>query len=64
MLGAMVGIAGSRAAMEAIRQLVGFGEDAAGKLHIFDGLKPGLRTIRIVKDPACRACGAIIRQTG
>jgi len=63
-LGAMVGIAGSWAAMEAIRQLVGFGEDAAGKLHIFGGLKPGLRTIRIVKDPACRACGAIIRQTG
>ena len=56
-LGAMVGIAGSWAAMEAIRQLVGFGEDAAGKLHIFDGLTPALRTIRIVKDPACRACG-------
>jgi molybdopterin/thiamine biosynthesis adenylyltransferase len=57
-LGAMVGIAGSWAAMEAIRQIVGFGEDAAGKLHIFDGLKPALRTIRIAKDPACRACGA------
>ncbi len=56
-LGAMVGLAGCWAAMEAIRQLVGFGEDAAGKLHIFDGLKPGLRTIRIVKDPACRGCG-------
>jgi len=56
-LGAMVGIAGSWAAMEAIRELVGFGEDAAGKLHILDGLKPALRTIRIVKDPACRGCG-------
>jgi adenylyltransferase/sulfurtransferase len=56
-LGAMVGIAGSWAAMEAIRELVGFGEDAAGKLHVFDGLKPALRTIRIVKDPACRGCG-------
>ena len=55
-LGAMVGIAGSWAAMEAIRQILGFGEDQAGKLHIFDGLKPALRTIRIVKDPACRAC--------
>ena len=56
-LGATVGIAGSWAALEAIRHIVGFGEDAAGKLHIFDGLRPAARTIRIVKDPACRACG-------
>jgi adenylyltransferase/sulfurtransferase len=57
-LGAMVGIAGSWAAMEAIRQITGFGEDQTGRLHVFDGLKPGLRTIRIVKDPACKGCGA------
>jgi len=56
-LGAMAGIAGSWAALEAIRHVAGFGEQAAGKLHIFDGLKPGMRTLRIVKDPACSACG-------
>ena len=56
-LGAMAGIAGSFAAMEAIRQIAGFGEEAAGRLHIFDGLKPGMRTVRIAKDPACPACG-------
>ena len=56
-LGAMVGIAGSWAAMEAIRQICGFGPDQAGKLHIFDGLPPALRSIRIVKDPACKGCG-------
>lgn len=56
-LGAMAGIAGAWAAMEAIRQIAGFGDEAAGKLHIFDGLRPALRTIRIVKDPACRGCG-------
>ena len=56
-LGAMAGIAGSFAALEAIRALVGFGDDAAGKLHIFDGLVPAMRTIRIVKDPACKGCG-------
>ena len=56
-LGAMAGIAGAWAAMEAIREIAGFGDEAAGKLHIFDGLKPGLRTIRIVKDPACKGCG-------
>lgn len=57
LVGAMAGIAGSWAALEAIRQITGFGEDSAGKLHIFDGLKPGLRTIRIAKDPACSGCG-------
>ncbi|HEY0413486.1 MAG TPA: HesA/MoeB/ThiF family protein [Allosphingosinicella sp.] len=57
-LGAMAGIAGSFAALEAIRQIVGFGGDSAGKLHVFDGLAPGMRTLRIVKDPACSACGS------
>lgn len=57
-LGAMAGIAGSWAAVEAIRQIAGFGSEASGKLHIFDGLKPGMRTIRIVKDPSCSGCGA------
>jgi adenylyltransferase/sulfurtransferase len=57
-LGAMTGIAGCFAALEAMRVIVGFGEDSVGKMHIFDGLKPAMRTIRIVKDPGCRACGA------
>lgn len=56
-LGAMAGIAGSFAAMEAIRAAAGFGDDPAGKLHIFEGLAPAMRTIRIVKDPACKGCG-------
>ena len=56
-LGAMAGIAGSFAALEAIRAIAGFGEDPTGKLHILDGLKPAMRTIRIVKDPACKGCG-------
>ena len=55
-LGAMAGLAGSWAALEAIRQIVGLGEEAAGKLHVFDGLKPSLRTLRVPKDPACRGC--------
>jgi hypothetical protein len=36
--------------------IAGFGDDQAGKLHIFDGLKPEMRTIRLPKDPACPAC--------
>ncbi|MEA3063792.1 MAG: molybdopterin-synthase adenylyltransferase [Sphingomonadales bacterium] len=57
-LGAAAGMAGSWAALEAIRQIVGFGGEAAGKVHIFDGLAPAMRSVRIVKDPACSACGA------
>lgn len=60
-LGAMAGLAGTFAALETVRAITGFGEDPAGKLHIFDGLKPAMRTIRVVKDPACSACG---RQSG
>jgi molybdopterin/thiamine biosynthesis adenylyltransferase len=56
-LGAMAGIAGSFAALEAVRAIAGFGEDPAGKLHIFEGLAPAMRTLRIVKDPACKGCG-------
>jgi len=56
-LGAAAGIAGSWAAMEAIRQIAGFGEEAAGKVHVFDGLAPAMRTLRIARDPGCRACG-------
>ena len=62
-LGAMCGLMGSFAAMEAIRFLTGFGEDAAGKLHIFDGMKPAMRTITLPKDPACGSCGAVTAGT-
>lgn len=58
-LGALAGLMGSFAAMEAIRAIVGFGQDQTGKLHIFDGIAPAMRTIRIVKDPACTACGTV-----
>jgi molybdopterin-synthase adenylyltransferase len=57
-LGAMTGIMGSMAALEIIRTIVPFGESPLGKLHIFDGLAPSMRTIRIPKDPSCRTCGA------
>jgi adenylyltransferase/sulfurtransferase len=56
-LGAMCGLMGSFAAMEAIRLLTGFGDNAKGKLHIFDGLKPAMRTISLPKDTDCTSCG-------
>ncbi len=56
LMGAMAGIAGSMGALEVLRQIVSFGGEATGKLHIFDGLVPAMRTLRIVKDPGCSGC--------
>lgn len=58
-LGAMCGLMGSFAAMEALRFLTGFGEETKGKLHIFDGLKPAMRTIMLPKEPEC-SCSDIL----
>ena len=60
-LGAMAGMVGSFAAMHAIRVLLAghaaLGEPQWGQLQLFDGLMPSLRSLRIVKDEACRGCG-------
>jgi len=56
-LGALTGTAGNFAALLAIRAIVGIGPDAAGTLHLFDGLSLNWRNIRIAADPACKACG-------
>ena len=58
-LGAMCGLMGSFAAMEAIRALTGFGEPQMGRLHLFDGIAPAMRTIRLPKDAGCRSCGGL-----
>jgi molybdopterin/thiamine biosynthesis adenylyltransferase len=51
------------AALQAIRVLLaphgGLGDPQWGKLHVLDGLAPGLRTMRIAKDPACRGCSRL-----
>ncbi|HEY6965368.1 MAG TPA: HesA/MoeB/ThiF family protein, partial [Erythrobacter sp.] len=62
MLGAMAGWVGSFAAMQAVKVLLAgvsaLGAPGWSRLHILDGLEPGMRTIRIAPDPACRACAA------
>ena len=62
MLGAMAGWTGSFAAMQACRVLLAgvsaFGQPMYGRLHILDGMTPGMRTLKIAKDPACKGCGA------
>jgi adenylyltransferase/sulfurtransferase len=53
-LGAMAGVMGSLAAVEAIRALVPFGDDPAGRLLVVDALGLRFRTIALPKDPGCR----------
>lgn len=57
-LGAMAGVMGSLAAMEAIRLMTGFGDDSAGKLLLADALTLRFRTVKVPKDPGCAACRA------
>ena len=59
-LGAMAGIVGSLGAMQAIRVVLeghaALGDPQWGRLHLYEGLVPSLRTIRVPKDPDCRGC--------
>ncbi|MFC3173227.1 HesA/MoeB/ThiF family protein [Novosphingobium bradum] len=59
-LGAMAGMVGSFGAMQAIRVLLqghaALGDPQWGKLQLFDGLAPSLRTIRVPKDADCKGC--------
>lgn len=59
-LGAMAGLVGSFAAMSAIRVILdghaALGDPQWGRLQLFDGLAPSLRTLKIAKDPECRGC--------
>lgn len=60
MLGAMAGWVGTFAAMQAVRLLLGgvsaFGDPQWGRLHLLDGMQPGMRALTIAKDPACKGC--------
>lgn len=60
MLGAMAGWTGTFAALATVRVVLegvtALGDPQWGRLHVLDGLVPGLRTMRIAKDPACKGC--------
>ena len=63
MLGAMAGWVGTFAAMQAVRVLLdgvsALGDPLWSRLHILDGMKPGMRTLTIAKDPDCKTCGSV-----
>ncbi len=56
-LGALTGVVGSLAAIEAVRQVVPFGEDSAGKLLLVDALAFRFRTIALPKEAGCSCAG-------
>lgn len=56
-IGALTGMIGSLAAIEAIRAIVPFGTDPAGTLLMIDTLAFRFRTIGLPKDPGCACAG-------
>ena len=56
-LGALTGVMGSLAAIEAVRALYPFGDDPAGKLLIVDALSFRFRTLTLTKDTECQCAG-------
>ena len=55
-LGPVTGVLGSLAALEAIRAIVPFGDDPAGRLLLVDLLGWRFRALALPKDPGCQAC--------
>ena len=56
-IGALAGVVGSMAALEAIKLITGAGAPLAGRLLIYDGLAGTARTVVVAADPDCPECG-------
>ena len=56
-VGALTGVIGAMAALEAIKCITDAGETLSGRLMLYDGLTGTSRTVTITADPACRVCG-------
>jgi len=55
-VGALAGVVGSMAALEAVKLIVCAGTPLTGRLLIYDGLAGTARTVAVVSDPACLVC--------
>ena len=53
----LVGTVGTMMAAEALKVLLGLGEDSAGRLLTYDALSMQWRSLRFARDPACPVCG-------
>ncbi|HEY0600629.1 molybdopterin-synthase adenylyltransferase MoeB [Brevundimonas sp.] len=56
-VGALAGVVGSMAALEAIKLITGAGQALTGRLLIYDGLAGTARAVGVAADPACPVCG-------
>ncbi|MFS0774068.1 HesA/MoeB/ThiF family protein [Sphingomonas sp. 1P08PE] len=56
-LGPVTGMIGAMAALEAIRAIVPFGDDPAGRLLLIDLLSWRFRSLMLPADPGCPCCG-------
>jgi len=55
-LGVLPGIVGSIQALEAIKLILGIGDDLSGRLLAYDSLEQSFRTFKVNRDPECPAC--------
>lgn len=55
-MGALAGMVGTMAALEAVRALTGWGSSLAGRLAIVDMLERRWREVGVAKDPECATC--------
>ncbi|MBU2209825.1 MAG: molybdopterin-synthase adenylyltransferase MoeB [Alphaproteobacteria bacterium] len=55
-VGALAGVVGSMAALEAIKWIVGAGASLTGRLLIYNGLAGTARTVGVAADPTCPVC--------
>lgn len=55
-MGALAGMIGTMAALEAVRALTGWGQPLAGRLAIIDMLDRRWREVGVAKDPGCPIC--------
>ncbi|HEY7394114.1 MAG TPA: molybdopterin-synthase adenylyltransferase MoeB [Gemmatimonadaceae bacterium] len=56
-LGVLPGLIGTLQATEALKLILGLGENLAGRLLLVDTLSMRFRTIGVDRDPECPACG-------
>jgi len=55
-MGALAGMVGTMAALEAVRALTGWGSSLTGRLAILDMLERRWREVGVAKDPGCPTC--------
>ena len=56
-LAPVAGLVGTIQALQAIKVLLGLGEQLCGELLLIDGLDLSFRKVKIAKDPECPICG-------